>query len=235
MSNLSLRSSLALLTFAAAALCSPSAHAQAGDVLAIAFDAQNPPSAAEQARLQAQFPRPEYFVGPRWSGAQGSPRVVTWSLVPDGVQVPSMIGENAAFNSLFARMDGLFTGQGGRAGWIQRVQESFDRWEQLSGIDFVRVSAPGQDWDDGAAWGSQGNASRGDIRIVMKRLDSLGGVTAVASFPGGGDIVLDRNENWGDAANLNRFLRNNLMWAQGIASGVDLSCPNDGTKLMEPL
>jgi len=109
-SILSLRSSLAILTLAAAALGGPRAHAQAGDVLAIAFDAQNPPSAVEQARLQAQFPRPEYFVGPRWSGVQGSPRAVTWSLVPDGVQVPSVIGENAALNSLFARMDGLFSG-----------------------------------------------------------------------------------------------------------------------------
>ena len=229
MSILSSRFPLAALSIAASLLAAPSANAQSGDVLAIAFDATNPPSAAEQARLMAQHPRPEYFTGPRWSGAQGSPRSVTWSLVPDGVQVPSMIGENAAFNSLFARMDGLFSAQGGRAAWVQRVQESFDRWEQLSGIDFVRVTAPGQDWDDGAAWGAQGSATRGDIRIVMKRLDSLGGVTAVASFPGGGDIVLDRNENWGDPANLHRFLRNNLMWSQGIACGVDLSCPSDGT------
>ena len=78
---------LAALTLAAAALATPSALAQSGEVVAIAFDAANPPSAVEQARLQAQNPRPEYFTGPRWSGAAGSPRVVTWSLVPDGVQV----------------------------------------------------------------------------------------------------------------------------------------------------
>ncbi|MCC7013551.1 MAG: thrombospondin type 3 repeat-containing protein [Planctomycetes bacterium] len=206
------------------------------DVWALGFDGLQPPTQEYMQRAtQHAPPRPEFFLGPRWSGVQGSPKVVTWSLVPDGVVIPSVIGENAGVSSLFARMDALFATQGGRATWVQRVQESFDRWEQLTGIDFQRIQSVGVDWDDGASWGSFGSATRGDIRLAMKRLDGPGGVTVVAAFPGNGDILLDRFDTWETAANLHRVLRNSLMWAQGIACGVDLVCPADGTKLMEPI
>jgi hypothetical protein len=226
-------STFALSLFAALG-SPPTAAAQ--DIYALGFDSLNPPSAEYIERANQQLPpRPEFFLGPRWPGPQGSPRVVTWSFVPDGVVVPSIIGENGGTSSLFARMDFLFAAQGGRATWVQRVQQSFDRWEELTGIDFQRLQASGVDWDDGASWGSLGSATRGDIRLAMKRLDGPGGVTVVAAFPGNGDIVLDRFDAWESAGDLNRVLRNSLMWAQGIACGVDLACPADATKLMEPV
>src|SRR5262249_43115218 len=136
---------------------------------------------------------------------------------------------------LFQRMDALFASQGGRAAWIARIQSVFDRWEDLSGIDFTRITVGGNDWDDGATWGSFGSATRGDIRIAMKRLDMVDGVLAIGAFPGNGDIVLDRFENWGLATDSNRFLRNTFAKNVGHAIGLDLVCPNDGTKLMEPI
>ncbi len=213
-----------------------STTALAQDVYALGFDALNPPDAEYIQRANQHLPpRPEYFLGPRWAGAQGSPRVVTWSFVPDGVVIPSIIGENGGTSSLFSRMDFLFASQGGRATWVQRIQQSFDRWEELTGIDFQRIQGVGVEWDDGAAWGSLGSATRGDIRIAMKRLDGPGGVSVVAAFPGNGDIVLDRFDVWEAPGDLHRVLRNSMNWAQGIACGVDLACPADGTKLMEPI
>ncbi|NUP95663.1 MAG: thrombospondin type 3 repeat-containing protein [Planctomycetaceae bacterium] len=223
------------LALASSMLLAPAAAlAQSSGYWVAGFDSRQSPTEQQMQRVQDNSPRPEFFLGPRWSGAQGSPRVVTWSIAADGISIPSLIGENQGPNSIVARMDTLFSAQGGRATWVQRLQETFDRWEAVSGIDFVRVTAPGVDWDDGASWGSLGGATRGDIRIAMKRLDQVGGVTVVSTFPGNGDVVLDRAEDWSDATNLHRFLRNTLSWGTGIASGLDLSCPQDGTKLMEP-
>ena len=223
---------LAILAFALGA--APAAHAQV--TYKLGFDGANPPSAEYMRRVNELLPpQPEFFLAPRWPGVAGSPKVVTWSFIPDGVNIPTVLGENAGVSSLFARMDSLYAGQGGRATWVSRIQSCFDRWEELSGIDFVRIQAPGVDWDDGAAWGTLGSATRGDIRVAMKRLDGPGGVTIVGAFPGNGDIVLDRLDAWDTPADANRFLRNQMMWAQGIACGIDLSCPNDGTKLMEPV
>lgn len=226
---------LRALTLVSTTLLAPAlAAAQSSGYWVAGFDSRQSPTPEQMQRVQDNSPRPEFFLGPRWSGSQGSPRVVTWSLATDGITIPSLIGENQAQNNLFVRMDNLFAAQGGRATWVQRIQETFDRWEALSGIDFVRVTAPGVDWDDGASWGSNGGATRGDIRIAMKRLDQVGGVTVVSTFPGVGDVVLDRGEDWSDPTNLHLFLRNTLAWGTGIASGLDLSCPQDGTKLMEP-
>jgi hypothetical protein len=224
----------ALATLVFALGVAPAAHAQV--TYKLGFDGANPPSAEYMRRVNELLPpQPEFFLAPRWPGVAGSPKVVTWSFIPDGVNIPTVLGENAGVSSLFARMDSLYAGQGGRATWVSRIQSCFDRWEELSGIDFVRIQAPGVDWDDGAAWGTLGSANRGDIRISMKRLDGPGGVTIVGAFPGNGDIVLDRLDAWETPADANRFLRNQMMWAQGIACGIDLSCPNDGTKLMEPV
>jgi len=230
------RLSTRLVLSATLALAALAVSTQAQSSLAVGFDSRTPPTPEYVARVNAQLPPPvQSLLGPRWPGAQGSPKVVTWSLVPDGVQIPSVIGENAGLSSLFSRLDATFASQGGRATWVQRIQESFDRWEQLSGVDFQRIQGAGVDWDDGASWGSFGSATRGDIRIAMKRIDGVGGVSVVAAFPGNGDILLDRIDVWETPADLNRVFRNSLMWAEGIACGVDLACPNDGTKLMEPI
>ena len=121
------------------------------------------------------FMTADYYLAQRWSGAQGTPRTLTWSFAPDGINIGSGVGEPSSPNSLFATMAAGFAAQGGRATWINRFQQIFDRWHQISGVTFVRVTSGGNDWDDGAGWGSGGAAgARGDIRIAM-RLDKVFG------------------------------------------------------------
>lgn len=178
---------------------------------------------------------PRYSLGSRWSGAQGTPRALTWSFVPDGLSISSGIGEPVSNSDLFARMDALYAAQGGRAAWINRFQQCFDRWSQLCGVTYTRILVGGNDWDDGAAWGSAGAAGlRGDCRISMKNLDGVNGVLAYNFFPTNGDMVIDRSEGWGSTSNQNRFFRNTVMHEHGHGLGIAHVCPVNNSKLMEP-
>ncbi len=180
-------------------------------------------------------PIERYFLGSRWSGAQGTPRALTWSFVPDGLSISGGVGEPASNSELFSRMDTLFAAQGGRATWINRVQQSFDRWAQLCGLTYTRVTFGGNDWDDGAAWGTGGSAGlRGDIRISMHTIDGTNGILAYTFFPSNGDMVFDRSENWASSLNANRFFRNTFMHEHGHGVGLSHVCPANGTKLLEP-
>ena len=153
------------LLFLGSALATP-LRAQSMDPISVVFDPLVPATPEYIASVLAQLPpMPEFVNGPRWSGPQGAPRVLTWSIVPDGLVIPSAFGEPQGLSVTFSVMDNLYASQGGRAGWMARVQESFDRWEELTSIDFRMVTSGGNDWDDGAAWGSLGNATRGDIRL----------------------------------------------------------------------
>lgn len=185
--------------------------------------------------LESDAAGPRYQLTNRWSGLQGSNRELTWSFVPDGLNIPSGIGEPAGNSDLFARMDALFAAQGGRATWINRFVQSFNRWAELSGASYTRITFGGNDWDDGAAWGSPGSAgNRGDIRICMKNLDGANGVLAYNPFPSNGDMVLDRSESWASSTNQHRFMRNIVMHEHGHGLGILHVCPVNNTKLMEP-
>lgn len=175
-----------------------------------------------------------YYLGARWSGAQGSPRALTWSLAPDGLSIPGGVGEATSNNVLFSSMDTKFAAQGGRATWIARLQSCFDRWQQVTGLTFTRVTSGGNDWDDGAVWGSAGGATRGDIRISAHNIDGVNGVLGYTEFPSGGDMVLDSSEGWGSSASLHRFLRNTVMHELGHAYGLAHVCSNNSNQLMEP-
>lgn len=172
---------------------------------------------------------PEYFIGTGWSGT-----TITWSFVPDGLSISGAAGEPTAPSEIFSRMDSLFAAQGGRATWIARFQAIFDRWEQLSGVDFVRVTSGGNDWDDGAAWGTGSGATRGAIRISMKNIDGTNGILAYNFFPNNGDMVIDRSENWGSSTNFHRFLRNTVAHENGHGMAIEHVCSNNSAQLMEP-
>jgi hypothetical protein len=214
--------------------------------LTVCFDEIRPPSAEfirEMMKVLAEAGRvpggdgegPEYWLGGRWSGSQGSPRKLTWSFVPDGLSISNGIGEGVAPSSLFATLDSKFASQGGRATWIQRFEQCFQRWSEVSGVTYERVTFGGQDWDDGASWGSSGSAGRrGDIRICMKPIDGGSGVLAYNYFPSNGDMVLDAAENWGSSTNQHRFLRNVVMHEHGHGLGMEHVCSNNASFLMEP-
>ena len=178
-----------------------------------------------------------YQLGARWGSGTNTPWTVYWSLVPDGVSIPGGVGEPTANNELFARMDSLFGGA--RATWVAKFVQSFTRWGELQGINYIRVQVGGNDWDDGAAWGSNGSPTlRGDVRIGMHNIDGGSNILAYNAYPGsgtGGDMVIDRSESWASTSNDYRFLRNVVMHEHGHGIGLAHSCPGNSTKLMEPL
>ncbi|MBL8764595.1 MAG: matrixin family metalloprotease [Phycisphaerae bacterium] len=209
--------------------------------IAACFDEKNPPSGEVMARvlafMEASKSQSDYYTGSRWSGSSaGSPITITWSLVPDGLNIPGGIGEPAAASSLFSGMDSKFASQGGRATWIARITNCFQRWSEISGINFQRVTSGGNDWDDGSAWGTAGNdTTRGDMRISMHPIDGAGGVLAYCSFPQNGDMVLDSGDNWGSSTNLHRFLRNTVAHEMGHGIGINHVCSTNAAFLMEPI
>ncbi|MBX7132719.1 MAG: putative Ig domain-containing protein [Fimbriimonadaceae bacterium] len=178
---------------------------------------------------------PQYQLNTRWNiGSQGDPITLRWSFVPDGLSISNGIGEGVAPSNLFAQMDAQFGGN--RALWISKFTAVFNRWSALSGITYQRVTAAGVDWDDGAAWGTAGSATRGDVRISMKFLDGNAGVLAYNFFPQTGDMVLDSGDiaRWGNASGDYLQLRNVVAHEHGHGQGISHVCPIANSKLMEP-
>ncbi len=200
------------------------------------------PDEVVQAYMEAfwgdEYPAVAYNLFCRWPGGNGNSAHLTWSFAPDGLFIPSGTGEPTGNSDLFARMDALF---GNRATWMLRFQQSFDRYEELTGMRYTFVTDGTNDWDDGAAWGTSGGTNRGDVRIAMKNIDGNSNILAYNHFPPcsgfayPGDMVLDRSELWSAASGSHRFLRNVVMHEHGHGLGLLHVCPTNSTKLMEPL
>jgi hypothetical protein len=166
-------------------------------------------------------------------GSAGDPITITWSFIPDGVALNDGFGNDTS--SLFADMDAKFGGN--RATWIAQFTNSFARISALTGIDYVRVTSGGNEWDDGAAWGTGGGANgtlRGMVRIGMKQVDNASNILAYNQFPDNGDMILDEDENWGSSTSTYRFLRNTIMHEHGHGLGFSHICAPDSSALMEP-
>ncbi len=210
------------------------------------YDPENPPSAEKMAWMEENLYNgglgnggwdSNYNTGTRWSpGAQGDPYTVSWSFVPDGLTISGAAGEPAAASVLFAKMDSRFA----RATWVGYFQNCFDRWSAVSGVNYIRVTAAGVDWDDNSAWGTSGNdTTRGDVRISAHPIDGFNGILAYNQFPQNGDMVLDSADmsgisNFFQTTNSARFLRNVVQHEHGHGLGFNHVCPSNATKLMEP-
>ncbi len=171
----------------------------------------------------------DYNLSGRWgntangnTGAQGTGVTLTYSFVPDGVSIE---GDQ---NVLFTRMNQLF---GNQQTWQNLFAQMFARWSEVTGNTYVLVA------DDGAGWG-QGSpgelGERGDVRIAMTPMDGESGVLAYNFFPDRGDMVLDEDEEWNNAQNNYRFLRNIVAHEHGHGLGLSHVCPINTTKLLEP-
>ncbi|MBK8129938.1 MAG: choice-of-anchor D domain-containing protein [bacterium] len=171
----------------------------------------------------------DYNLGGRWTntahgatGSQGDGVTITYSFVPDGVNVEGQQSE------LYARMNELFADEDTWQGLFAQV---FARWGEVTGNTYVLST------DDGAAWGPNSPGvigARGDVRIAMTPIDGGSGVLAYNYFPNRGDMVIDADENWNSGANNYRFLRNVLAHEHGHGLGLEHVCPINTTKLLEP-
>jgi hypothetical protein len=107
------------------------------------------------------------------------------------------------------------------------IRQVFQRWSDLTGLSYVEVT------DDGAAWGSAGGATRGDVRIAGRGLTNTS-ILAYNQFPNNGDMVLNSDAGWGPTANNYRYFRNIVAHEHGHGIGLEHVCPASTTKLMEP-
>jgi hypothetical protein len=195
--------------------------------------------------LNNQF-NPRFTSGPRWgptaldpgsTGTDGTPTTITWSIVNDGLNIPGFNGEPASPSDLRARLDALY---GSSATWLPIFQGVFDRWQALTGLNYVY-----QPTDDGAVFddslpGSEGAAGlRGDVRISGHIIDGPSGVLAYNFYPDGGDMVIDSGDFdtggfYLTTTSSSLRLRNVLSHEHGHGMGEPHVCPVHATKLMEP-
>lgn len=170
----------------------------------------------------------DFRIGDRWNftatdgytGSPGTPITLTYSFVPDGLNV------DGAPSQLHSRLNSLF---GSQQVWQQLVARIFQRWSQVSGINYVHVT------DDGASWGSAGQlGARGDVRMACIPIDGPSNVLAYNYYPDHGDMVLDAAENWGSSQGDYIFFRNIVAHEHGHGWGLAHVCPANGTKLLEP-
>lgn len=176
--------------------------------------------------------------GSRWSRtatdgsglSQGDPTTITYSFVPDGTFVPNS-GLGSGNSTLFQWLDGRY---GNTATWQALFDQVFDRWAELTGLEYVHELN-----DDGAnlngALGFLG--IRGDVRIAAFNYpnDGNNGVLAYNFFPNDGDMALDAFDTfYNNTATNSRRLRNVVAHEHGHGLGMEHVCPASSTKLMEP-
>lgn len=183
-----------------------------------------------------------YQFGNRWSFTatdgggliQGDPTTLTWSIVPDGTFIP-----NEGSSDLIVDFDNAFNEP--NAGdpdltnrlWWQRIDESFQRWGELSGNTYVYEPN-----DDGVNHGDFPGVIglRGDVRIAGNFIDGSGGILAYNNFPNNGDMVIDTGDTgfFSIPVQQHRRFRNTVMHEHGHGFGLFHVVSNNANFLMEP-
>jgi hypothetical protein len=174
--------------------------------------------------------------GPR--PGNGAPATITWSFVPQGTPVDEYIGFGSSPNNLISFLNSNFGGNPAQTDltqqpWFHLFEESFGRWEQLSGVDYVYEPI-----DDGMDHPSENGLLevRGDIRIGGISIDGDSGVLAFTYLPTvGSDMVFDTDEAdfYSDPAANFINLRNTLMHEIGHSFGM-LHVESTSSLLLEP-
>lgn len=181
-----------------------------------------------------------FIPGNRWSstasgstGPAGDPITLTWSIVPDGTNIPGEGGSD-----LVDFLDGILgAGPGGadltQRPWFRLFEESFDRWSQLGGVTYVYEPN-----DDGVTHGSFSGSLgvRGDLRIGGAYIDGPSDVLAYNGLPNNGDMVLDTGDGsfYANSSGDYRRFRNVVMHEHGHGFGLYHVESNTSGFLMEP-
>lgn len=191
-----------------------------------------------------QFDAFTFYDSNRWDSTasdgtylgQGDPTTLTWSIVPDGTAVDGFNGEPDSPSDLQQYLSALY---GSFEAGVSIFSNMFQRWDSLSGIDFVH-----EPQDDGSPWTNGYIASgetgvRGDIRIAGHTIDGPGGVLAYNFYPDAGDMVIDTADlapggYLSDTSDDSLRFRNTLAHEVGHGIGIQHVVPVDQTKLMEP-
>lgn len=205
--------------------------------------ATNPDGSVEKAaladilgRMPDLEPELAYRAGSRWTSLATDSSVslretvtILYSFVPDGLNIPSGVGEPASASNFFATLTPEF---GGSVANIEaQFAAAFNLWADISGIEYQQVA------DDGAVWGSPGVVgSRGDVRISMHPIDGTDNVLAYNSFPNNGDMVIDTADSGlvSSPTGSYRRLKNLITHEHGHGIGYNHVLPVSSTKLMEP-
>jgi hypothetical protein len=157
----------------------------------------------------------------------GDPATITWSIVPDGTATEYDEFTTATKPSdLVAFMNANFDGDPAQTDlslqpWFHLFEESFGRWSQLSGVNYVY-----QPQDDASHHpGLDGLLGvRGDVRLSGLGVDGADGTLAFTYLPGdGGDMVVDTDDvaYLADPTNNYRAFRNTLTHEIGHSFGLD--------------
>ena len=187
--------------------------------------------------LQSNGGGANFTLNTRWSVTatngggliQGDPTTITWSYLPDGTNIGGFAGEPPAPSNLVAWLNGIY---GSFAVWHPLFVQVFDRWGELTGIDYVYEPN-----DDGALFPNAAGVLgvRGDVRIGAHLIDGNSGILAYNFFPNFGDMVIDSADAfYNNTANNSLALRNVLAHEHGHGMGLSHVCPINQTKLMEP-
>ena len=173
---------------------------------------------------------------------QGDPTTLTWSIVPDGTEIPAMgvPGESADNSDLVDYLGGIYGVTTNDLNytdepWFGHFQSVFARWSQLTGITYVYSAA-----DDGAAFTDTSanpgvSGVRGDVRIGGHFIDGDSNVLAYNFYPDHGDMVIDTGDNFFfNTTNNSIGLRNTLAHEAGHGLGLNHLVSNNAGFLMEP-
>jgi hypothetical protein len=175
------------------------------------------------------------------TGNFGQPITLTWSLVPDGTSVSSGYAPtNGTSSNLISTFDATYgAGPGGtdltKRPWFHLFSDSFNRWSQLGGVNFVY-----EPHDTTLTLGSNSPgvlSSRGDIRIGGANIDGTDGTLAETLLPQNGDILIDTADKSFFSDSTNNFLsfRNTLMHETGHAFGLEHVISDTSHLLMAPV
>jgi serralysin len=174
----------------------------------------------------------------------GDVTTLTWSIAPDGTPIDALgniSGESADDSNLVAYMRGIYNETDTDSDytdevWFQQFESVFDRWSELTGINYVYEPV-----DDGAGFNAFSFltpgivGTRGDIRIGGHRIDGNSGVLAYNFYPNNGEMVIDTADGYFNNTSSNSLkLRNVVAHEAGHGLGLRHSVSSDSNFLLEP-